>query len=52
MKSIEGFKLFDGQEVQQWVDMVADGNEGAEGESMEVDAQVGQGVVAGASGAS
>jgi 20S proteasome subunit alpha 6 len=38
MKSIEGFKLFDGQEVQQWVDMVADGNEGAEGESMEVDA--------------
>ena len=37
-KSIEGFKLYDGQEVQQWVDMVADGNEGADGESMEVDA--------------
>ncbi|KAG0648186.1 putative proteasome subunit alpha type-6 [Hyphodiscus hymeniophilus] len=37
MKSIEGFKLFDGQEVQVWVDMVADGAE-AEGESMEVDA--------------
>ena len=37
-KSIEGFKLFDGQEVQQWVDLVADGAEGAEGESMEVDA--------------
>lgn len=38
MKSIENFKLYDGQEVQQWVDMVADGNEGAEGEGMEVDA--------------
>ena len=37
-KSIEGFKLYDGQEVQMWVDMVADGTEGAEGESMEVDA--------------
>ena len=37
-KSIEGFKLFDGTEVQQWVDLVADGNEGAEGEGMEVDA--------------
>jgi len=34
-KSIEGFKLFDGQEVKQWVDLVADGNEGAE--TMEVD---------------
>ena len=37
-KSIEGFKLFDGAEVQQWVDLVAEGNEGAEGEGMEVDA--------------
>jgi len=37
MKGIEGFKLFDGQEVKAWVDMVADGTEeGAE--SMEVDA--------------
>ncbi|CZS92984.1 probable PROTEASOME COMPONENT C2 [Rhynchosporium agropyri] len=37
-KGIEGFKLFDGQEVKQWVDLVADGAEGAEGEeSMEVD---------------
>ncbi|KAL2067716.1 hypothetical protein VTL71DRAFT_15812 [Oculimacula yallundae] len=35
-KAIEGFKLFDGQEVKQWVDMVADGTEGAE-EEMEVD---------------
>jgi len=34
-KSIEGFKLFDGQEAKQWVDLVADGNEGAE--TMEVD---------------
>lgn len=33
-KTIEGFKLFDGQEVKQWVDLVADGAEGAE---MEVD---------------
>jgi 20S proteasome subunit alpha 6 len=38
MKSIEGFKLYDGQDVQEWVDMVADGTEGAEGETMEVDA--------------
>ena len=37
-KSIENFKLYDGQEVQPWVDLVADGNDGAEGESMEVDA--------------
>merc|ERR1712098_42321 len=37
-KSIEGFKLFDGQEVKQWVDLVADGAEGAEAEEgMEVD---------------
>ncbi|KAH6715085.1 nucleophile aminohydrolase [Leptodontidium sp. MPI-SDFR-AT-0119] len=37
-KAIEGFKLFDGQEVKQWVDLVADGAEGAEGEEgMEVD---------------
>jgi 20S proteasome subunit alpha 6 len=38
MKAIEGFKLFDGQEVKQWIDMVADGTEGAtEAEGMEVD---------------
>jgi len=44
-KAIEGFKLFDGQEVKSWIDMVADGTEGGEGdgeappagESMEVD---------------
>ncbi len=35
-KSIEGFKLFDGQEVKQWVDLVAEGAEGSE-EGMEVD---------------
>ena len=34
---IEGFRLYDGQEVKQWVDLVSDGAEGAEGESMEVD---------------
>ncbi|ESZ91227.1 putative proteasome component Pre5 [Sclerotinia borealis F-4128] len=41
-KGIEAFKLFDGQDVKQWVDLVADGAEGAEGaeaaDSMEVDA--------------
>ncbi|KAF7865950.1 hypothetical protein EAF04_006114 [Stromatinia cepivora] len=41
-KRIEAFKLFDGQDVKQWVDLVADGAEGAEGaeaaDSMEVDA--------------
>ena len=36
-KGIEGFKLYDGMEVQQWVDLVADGAEGGEGEGMEVD---------------
>ncbi len=37
-EKIEGFKLFDGMEVKQWVDLVAEGNEGdAEGETMEVD---------------
>jgi 20S proteasome subunit alpha 6 len=36
MKSIEGFKLFDGQEVKQWVDLVAEDKESAE-EGMEVD---------------
>ncbi|KAL3426995.1 proteasome subunit alpha type-6 [Phlyctema vagabunda] len=39
-KGIEGFKLFDGQDVKQWVDLVADGTEGAEAEeteTMEVD---------------
>jgi 20S proteasome subunit alpha 6 len=35
-KGLEGFKLFDGQEVKQWVDLVAEGKEGEE-ESMEVD---------------
>lgn len=36
--AIEAFKLFDGQDVKQWVDLVADGTEEtAEGESMEVD---------------
>jgi 20S proteasome subunit alpha 6 len=35
MKGIEGFKLFDGQDVKQWVDLVAEGAES--GESMEVD---------------
>jgi len=33
-KRIEAFKLYDGPEVQQWVDLVA---EGADGEGMEVD---------------
>jgi 20S proteasome subunit alpha 6 len=38
MKSIEVFKLYDGAEVRQWVDLVADGTEGTEGtEGMEVD---------------
>ena len=38
MKRIEAFKLYDGAEVRQWVDLVADGTEGAEGtEGMEVD---------------
>jgi 20S proteasome subunit alpha 6 len=38
MKRIEAFKLYDGAEVRQWVDLVADGMEGAEGtEGMEVD---------------
>lgn len=41
-KGIEAFKLFDGQDVKQWVDLVADGAEGTEaaegGDSMEVDA--------------
>jgi 20S proteasome subunit alpha 6 len=41
-KTIEGFKLYDGQEVRSWIDLVADGTEGAEGaeattEGMEVD---------------
>ncbi|CZR60170.1 probable PROTEASOME COMPONENT C2 [Phialocephala subalpina] len=34
--AIEAFKLYDGQEVKQWVELVAEGAEGAE-ESMEVD---------------
>ncbi|KAH8682803.1 putative proteasome subunit alpha type-1 [Tricladium varicosporioides] len=34
-KAIEGFRLFDGQDVKQWVDLVADGAEEEEG--MEVD---------------
>jgi 20S proteasome subunit alpha 6 len=38
MSKIEAFKLFDGQDAKQWVDLVADGTEeGAEGEGMEVD---------------
>jgi 20S proteasome subunit alpha 6 len=37
--AIEAFKLFDGQDVKQWVDLVADGTEDVTaGESMEVDA--------------
>jgi len=32
-KSIEAFKLYDGQEVKEWVDLVAEGAE----ETMEVD---------------
>lgn len=36
MKAIEGFKLFDGQDVKQWVDLVAEGAETAE-EGMDVD---------------
>ncbi|KAG9245298.1 putative proteasome subunit alpha type-1 [Calycina marina] len=35
MKTIEGFKLYDGQEVKKWVDLVADGAEAEE--AMEVD---------------
>lgn len=36
--AIEAFKLFDGQEVKQWVDLAADATEGAaEGDGMEVD---------------
>lgn len=39
---IESFKLYDGQEAKAWIEMVADGTEGAEGdapasESMDVD---------------
>jgi 20S proteasome subunit alpha 6 len=38
MKTIEGFRLYDGQDVKQWVDLVADGTEeGGAGETMEVD---------------
>lgn len=38
MKAIQGFKLFDGQDVKQWVDLVAEGTEeAAEEEGMEVD---------------
>ncbi|KAH8821419.1 nucleophile aminohydrolase [Xylogone sp. PMI_703] len=38
-KTIENFKLYDGQETKVWVDLVADSAEGQEttGESMEVD---------------
>jgi len=36
IQAIEGFKLFDGQDVKQWVDLVAEGAEEAE-EAMEVD---------------
>jgi 20S proteasome subunit alpha 6 len=34
---LEGFKLFDGMEVGQWVEMVKDGNEAEAEETMEVD---------------
>jgi 20S proteasome subunit alpha 6 len=37
-KGIEGFKLYDGEEVKVWVDLVAEAAEAADGESMEVDA--------------
>jgi len=41
MKQMEAFKLYDGQDVRRWVEMVADGNEGEEaeegGDTMEVD---------------
>lgn len=39
-KAIEAFKLYDGQEVKQWIELVADGTEGetaSGGETMEVD---------------
>jgi len=36
-KSIEKFKLYDGQDVKTWIELVADGTEAAEGETMEVD---------------
>lgn len=36
-KSIERFKLYDGQEVKSWIELVADGTEAAEDETMEVD---------------
>jgi 20S proteasome subunit alpha 6 len=43
-KAIEAFKLFDGQEVKSWIDLVADDKEGGEdaadeaaAETMEVD---------------
>jgi 20S proteasome subunit alpha 6 len=35
--AIEGFKLFDGQDVKQWVDLVAEGADADSGEGMEVD---------------
>lgn len=43
MKGIESFKLYDGQEVRQWIEMAAeekesgDGEGAATGESMDVD---------------
>jgi 20S proteasome subunit alpha 6 len=45
MKGIESFKLYDGQEVRQWIEMAAeekesgdgDATEAAAGDSMEVD---------------
>ncbi|KAI9049627.1 hypothetical protein LZ554_006652 [Drepanopeziza brunnea f. sp. 'monogermtubi'] len=36
-KAIESFHLYDGQEVKQWVDLVADGGEGEGEGGMEVD---------------
>jgi 20S proteasome subunit alpha 6 len=35
MKAIETFKLFDGQDVRHWIDLVADGTEGGEGDGAE-----------------
>ncbi len=38
MKGIESFKLFDGQEVRQWIDMAADEKESGDGEGAETTA--------------
>lgn len=36
--TVENFKLFDGQEVKQWIEAVAEGKEDAPAETMDVDA--------------